>query len=340
MEMKKVRREDLSAPQKAAAILVAMGKERASRMLKHFKREELKVLIDAGHTLKNIPQPDLAALVKDFETDFSEGVGILDSADRIRSIVDESLTQEELDAVFGRGAPAAEPEDSRDIWGELEQVENERIVEYASAEHPQVFALICSKLSPTKTAAILSTLDRPQRAAMLSRMLKTGTIAPKAKRLIEHSLMASFAGKTAAVTGSAERERVAEIISEFGHDDADAIFADLSTVVEEKNVNAVKQLVFRFDDIVMLPQQARTLLLDPVSTEIVTDALRDCDGALREAVLSALSQRTRRMIETELSSPANVKPDKVNTARRAIVARAKQLAAEGDLQLTEMQQAA
>ena len=40
-----------------------------------------------------------------------------------------------------------------------------------------------------------------------------------------------------------ERERVAEVISEFGHDEADVIFADLSTVIEEKNVDAVKQLV-------------------------------------------------------------------------------------------------
>ena len=59
METRRIGREDLDAGQKAAAILVAMGKERASKMLKHFKREELKLLIDAGHTLKNIPQPDL-----------------------------------------------------------------------------------------------------------------------------------------------------------------------------------------------------------------------------------------------------------------------------------------
>lgn len=340
MEVKKVRRSDLNAPQKAAAILVAMGKERASRMLKQFKREELKMLIDAGHTLKNIPQPDLAELVREFEAEFSEGVGLLDSADRIRSIVDESLSQEELDAVFGRVSVQPENKDERDIWSELETVENERIVAYASGEHPQVFALICARLSPTKTASILSTLDREQRKIVLSRMLKAGTIAPKAQDLIEHSLLTNFSTKTATNTGSAERERVAEIISEFDHSEADAIFADLSTVVEERNVDAVKQLVFRFDDIVSLPQAARTLLLDPVQTETVTNALRGVDDALKEAILSALSQRTRRMIEAELTGPANVKPDTITAARRAIVIRAKKLAADGDLQLVEMKEAA
>ena len=82
------------------------------------------------------------------------------------------------------------------------------------------------------------------------------------------------------------------------------IFADLSTVIEEKNVDAVKQLVFRFDDIVSLPQPARTLLLDPVQTETVTNALRGADDALREAVLSALSQRTRRTLRRWLRGAA------------------------------------
>ena len=340
MEVKKVRRADLSAPQKAAAILVAMGKERASKMLKLFKREELKILIDAGHTLKNIPQPDLTELVREFEAEFSEGVGLIDSADRIRSIVDESLTQEELDAVFGRVVAEPEIKDDRDIWAELETIENERIVAYATGEHPQVFALICSRLTPTKTASILATLDREQRKTVLSRMLKAGTIAPKAQNLIEHSLLTNFSTKTASNAGAAERERVAEVISEFGHDEADMIFADLSTVIEEKNVDAVKQLVFRFDDIVSLPQPARTLLLDPVQTETVTNALRGADDALREAVLSALSQRTRRMIEAELTGPANVKADTITAARRFVVTRAKKLAADGELQLVEMKEAA
>lgn len=340
METRRIGREDLDAAQKAAAILVAMGKERASKMLKHFKREELKLLIDAGHTLKNIPQPDLAKLVREFEAEFTKGVGLLDSADRMRSIVDETLTQEELDAVFGRVEAEPEIEPDTDVWAALEEVENERIVEYAASEHPQVFALICSRLSTTKTASLLSELDRDERSAVLARMLSSGTIAPRAQNLIEHSLMASFGGTTSTNTGTAERERVAEVISEFDHDEADAIFDDLSEVIEEANVDAVRQLVFRFEDIITLPQSARVLLMDPIQTETVTDALRDTDGALREAILSALSQRTRRMIEAELSDPAGVKPDAIIEARRMVVARAKKLAADGEIELVEIQEAA
>ncbi len=46
----------LTRPQKAAAILVAMGKPTAGRLLKFFKQDELRTLIESARLLKTIPQ--------------------------------------------------------------------------------------------------------------------------------------------------------------------------------------------------------------------------------------------------------------------------------------------
>ncbi|TIU12433.1 MAG: flagellar motor switch protein FliG, partial [Mesorhizobium sp.] len=73
----------LTRPQKAAAILVAMGKPSASRLLKFFKQEELKALIEGARLLRTIPQTDLERIVAEFEAEFTEGAGLLDSADRL-----------------------------------------------------------------------------------------------------------------------------------------------------------------------------------------------------------------------------------------------------------------
>jgi len=53
----------LTRPQKAAAILVAMGKPAASRLLKFFKQDELKALIEGARLLRTIPQADLERIV-------------------------------------------------------------------------------------------------------------------------------------------------------------------------------------------------------------------------------------------------------------------------------------
>jgi flagellar motor switch protein FliG len=96
----------LSRAQKAAAILVAMGKSSAGRLLKFFKQDELKALIEAARTLKTIPQSELEKVVAEFEAEFAEGAGLLDSGDTMASIINETLSPDEINAIM-EGTKAA-----------------------------------------------------------------------------------------------------------------------------------------------------------------------------------------------------------------------------------------
>ena len=54
---------EMTRTQKAAAILVAMGKPSASKLLKFFKQEELKALVEGARLLRTISQADLETIV-------------------------------------------------------------------------------------------------------------------------------------------------------------------------------------------------------------------------------------------------------------------------------------
>ena len=91
----------MTRTQKAAAILVAMGKPSASKLLKFFKQDELKALVEGARLLRTINQADLEKIVAEFEAEFTEGAGLLDSGDRMDTIINESLTPEEVNALMG-----------------------------------------------------------------------------------------------------------------------------------------------------------------------------------------------------------------------------------------------
>lgn len=59
--------DTLTGPQKAAAILVAIGRPAASRLLKHFNAEDLRKLAGHARTLEPISPLDFEQLVKQFE---------------------------------------------------------------------------------------------------------------------------------------------------------------------------------------------------------------------------------------------------------------------------------
>ena len=91
----------MTRAQKAAAILVAMGKPSASKLLKFFKQDELKALVEGARLLRTISQADLEKIVAEFEAEFTEGAGLLNSSDRMDTIINESLTPEEVNALMG-----------------------------------------------------------------------------------------------------------------------------------------------------------------------------------------------------------------------------------------------
>jgi flagellar motor switch protein FliG len=85
-----------------------------------------------------------------------------------------------------------------------------------------------------------------------------------------------------------------------------------------------------------MPQRGRVLLLNDISADILTMALRGSSGEMRETVLASISPRQRRMIESDLAAGATgINPREIAIARRAIAQEAIRLANSGQIQLKE-----
>ncbi|MEN3396365.1 FliG C-terminal domain-containing protein [Brucella melitensis] len=100
------------------------------------------------------------------------------------------------------------------------------------------------------------------------------------------------------------------------------------------DLNRIKAKLFTFEDIERLSQRARLLLFDEVQTEQLATALREADPKLQELVLSSLSARGRRMVESELSAEqGNITSQNIAEARRIIARIAIDLSERGIITL-------
>lgn len=330
----------LTKPQMAAAILVAMGKPSAGRLLRFFKHEELKALIEAARALKTIPQSDLERIVAEFEEEFTEGAGLLDSGDQMDTILNESLSPEEISALMGWGKPSLIGEEAPPIWPELEEMEPAKLGALVEKEHPQTIALVLSNLDPQPAAKALLTMPKEMRSDIVKRMLAMRTVQPAARKLLENQLRARLMAEKSGVDVSVGQARVASLLNEMDKAELDELVADLEASGAQ-GIAEVKARLFSFEDIVALEQKDRVALFDGISTELITTALRDAPADITEAVLSALGARSRRMIESELTiMDDGAKAEEINRARKRIAATAIGLAATGAIELPTMQSAA
>ncbi len=323
----------LTRPQKAAAILVAMGKPSASRLLKFFKQEELKALIEGARLLRTIPQADLERIVAEFEAEFTEGAGLLDSADEMDTILNESLSPEEVSAIMNGRQPEIVQEGPPPIWPELEKLDPARLGAFLAGEHAQTSAMVLSKLAPRAAADVLLTLEKPLRSDVMKRMMTLANVPETAERLVENQLRSRVLAETSTKDTSVGQARVASVLNEMDKAQLDEVMSDLEAA-GTPDLDGVRSRIFSFDDIPALTQKARVTVFDGLSTEMVTLALRGAPADLTEAVLSAIGARSRRMIESELSQGGdNIAAADVAGARKVVASAVIRLSREGAFDL-------
>jgi flagellar motor switch protein FliG len=319
--------EPLSKSQKACAILIAMGKPVAGKLLKYFTSSELQLIIANAQSLRTIPADELEGLVNEFEDLFSEGAGLMDNAKAMEGILEEGLTPDEVDGLLGRRTTFQAYEMT--IWDRLQNAEPEAIGAFLEKEHPQTVAYIVSMLPPSFGARTLLQLPEDQRADIMHRAVNMRKVNPQVAEILDLIEMLE------SERNSAGTVKVADMMNELEKPQVDALLGALnsiSTAVVEK----VRPRIFLFEDILAMPTKSRVTLFDDISSDIITVALRECPGELKEAVLSSIGARQRRMIESDLAVPSQSTTARdIAVARRTIAQEAIRLAAANQIVLKD-----
>lgn len=323
--------DTLSGPQKAAAILVAIGRPSASRLLKHFNAEDLRKLAGHARTLEPISPLDFEHLVKQFEDSFAEGAPVSEAAQRFEGLLREALPQDEADAVFEERVQPQLVQES--VWVQLARLPIESLQAYLADQHPQIIAYIVSKLPSDLAARMFVGLPPQLRSAVVQRSLHIGNVAPAAADLLEDVLRRDLLGRSDAGPVKAHHGQIANIFNQLDRQEMEELMSSLKDLSQD-DIARIKAKLFNFEDVERLSQRARLLLFDEVQTEQIATALRGADASLQEMVLSSLSTRGRRMVESELAAEqGNITSQNIADARRAIARIAIDLSERGIITL-------
>jgi flagellar motor switch protein FliG len=322
----------LSQTEKAAAVLLSMGKQVAGRLLKYFTQHELQLIIASAQSLRPIPADELTQLVSEFEDLFTEGAGLMDNARAIEGILEEGLTPDEVDSLLGRRAAFAAYEMS--IWDRLGEADPDFVGKFLLKEQPQTIAYILSMMPSNFGAKVLMMVPEERRADIMNRTVSLKNVSPTAAKIIENRVVMLLA-EAEAERNLAGPAKVAELMNEMDKPQVDTLLSSLETINTEA-VNKVRPKIFLFDDLLLMPQRSRVMLLDDMSADVLTMALRGSPAEIREAVLASISPRQRRMIESDLlTGAAGINPREIAIARRAIAQEAIRLSNSGQIQLKE-----
>lgn len=315
----------LTGPEKVGVLLLALGKQRASELLKKFNPEELNIIVRATEVMPTISAAELESIVEEFEGQLGLGTPFVARPEDVKRLVTEVISENKSSGDASDSVVARQ-----DVWGRLAALPDDVLLSYLQNQSPQVAAYCLDRLGSERASGILKAFPPEMRNDLLNRILGIGQIAPQVIEALESSLQEELfdvdrrsADKLVAMAGilnNMDREESAEALRYLAS-------------IKPKDAEAIRKMLFKFEDLVKLSAKAMTVLMDGIPVERTVIALQGADPELQSKVLAALSPRARRMAEAELQSPANVAARDIADARRTIVDSVLRLSAEGTIEI-------
>jgi flagellar motor switch protein FliG len=220
------------------------------------------------------------------------------------------------------------------MWDKLGNVNEAVLGNYLKNEYPQTVAVVLSKVRPEHAARVLAILPDSFAMEVVMRMLRMESVQKDVLDGVERTLRAEFMSNLARSTRRDPHEMMAEIFNNLDRGAESRFLAAL----EERNREAsdrIKSLMFTFEDLGRLGGAAIQVLLRGVEKDKLPLALKGASEKVRDLFFQNLSERAGRMLKDEIEGLGPVRLREVDEAQASIVAVAKDLAAKGQIEISE-----
>ena len=318
----------LTGTEKAAALLLAVGKENASKVLAYFDEDAIRAVARTASDLGMVPQATIDHVADEFVTKMALDGGLKGSSDYVERLLEGVLPPQQVQQIMSD--VRARMNDA--VWPRLAELPAHILAQFLNKEHPQVITFILSKASSSLTAEVVALFPNYLRNEVMRRMLTNKLVTNLSLRLLEQNLRDELLLRVAKTTGQDTHERVAKIINKLSRKEMEEVLDSLGAS-RPKAAETVRGLLFTFEDIVKLPAKTRVILFESIEADRLVPALNGADAALKDFILSSVPSRTRRVIEQDLAAAAPMSEKEVEKARREVADFALQLADQGVISL-------
>jgi flagellar motor switch protein FliG len=317
-------------PQKAAILMLALGEEHAAKMFARMHEDEIRDLSHAMAQLGNVSAELVESVCDEFASNLGQAGRIIGSFETTERLLLRTLPKDRVAQIMEeiRG-PAG-----RTMWDKLGNVSETVLANYLKNEYPQTVAVVLTKVKPDHAARVLSILPDGFAMEVVMRMLRMENVQKEALEGVERTLKMEFMSNLARTQRRDAHEMMAEIFNGLDRQAEARIMGAL----EERNREAaerIRSLMFTFDDLKRLDAQGVQTLLRGVEKERLTLALKGAGEEMRELFFRNMTERAAKLLRDDIAALGPVRLKDVDEAQAAIVAAAKDLAAQGQIQLSE-----
>jgi len=319
---------ELTPLQKAAIALVAFGPEVSALVLKGMNEQDLeKVTIEIAN-LRDVPSEIEDKVIEECHQIFMARQYISQGGiDYANEILEKAVGTKKAKEIMYRLESSIQSKG----FSLLKDIDPKQLTGFLQNEHPQTISLILTQLNPLHAANVLSELSPELQAEVSLRIATMEKIAPEILKEIEQTLEGHFeqtSGGEMSASGGAKA--IAEILNLI---DASAEKNILQSLEAEDAdlASEIKNMMFVFDDIILLDDRSIQRLLKEVETKDIAIALKATTDEVKKKIFANVSERVGVMIQEEIEFMGPTRLSDVEAAQSRIVEVVRRLEEEGQI---------
>jgi flagellar motor switch protein FliG len=323
----------LTGRQKAAVLILQLGRADSARVLAHFSESDLEGLSTEIARIGTVPPEVSAAVAAEFAELLDNGgaSSARGGIDAARDLLKASVGSERGDAIAERVSQNF----VQLPFAFLQQLDHRQIVSFLPDEHPQTIALVLAHLPATLASLVLAGLSRELQADVAHRIAVMDRTSPDLIRTVEQSLerRLSSLGVPSDLSAVGGLRPLVDIINNADRNTERMILEGLEQI-DSKLAEQVRAKMFMFEDIVTLDDRSIQLIVRQVQVADLATALKGVSESVRARVMHNMSERAAISLAEEIDLLGPVRVAAVEEAQAAVIREVRQLEESGQIVLS------
>src|SRR5690348_3142518 len=321
--------DGLTARQKAAILILALGRDESASVLSELNEQQLEDLSIEVARMGAVPAEVTEAVVAEFSAMMFDGGGSTRGGlDAARDLLNASVGWDRATTIAERiSANFAQAP-----FAFLQSLDHRQITSFLSDEHPQTIALVLAHLPANLASFVLAGLGRDLQADVAHRIAVMDRTTPDLIRQVELALerRLSSLGVASDLSTVGGLRPLVDIINRADRSTERMILEGLEEL-DPALAEKVRAQMFMFEDIVNLEDRSIQLVLRQVQISELATALKGVSDRVRAKIMQNMSERAALNLADEIDVLGKVRINVVEEAQAAVVRVIRQLEESGEI---------
>ena len=329
-----MKKTQLSSSEKTAIVMVALGEELASTIMKQLDQNEARKVSLALSRLGRVGQETIDAVMEEFSDILKKQTSInvqggVKFAEKVltKAFKGDQFSSELIENLRSHAVDMKS----------LDLADGATIARLISNEHPQTIAMVLAFADSVKAGQILKCLADGIRLEVIKRLASMGPIDTALVEQVDEQLrkdLLRLGERSKQNLGGIKK--VAAILNTM--DDSRRNILDKLEERDPDLSEQIKQEMFTFQDLLKLDDASMGRLFKECKRDLWPLALRGVNAAIKDKVRGQLSSRAAQMLEDDMEALGPQRLQDVRDAQNQILETAQQLLETGEIQLMDPNQ--